>query len=373
MVDVLVVGHICLDIFPGFIGKVAFEPGRLIEVGPATLSTGGAVSNTGQALHKLGVKTGLSGKIGADLFGEAVCEILEGTGKGLGEGMIVASAESTSYSIVISLSGEDRMFLHAPGANDTFEASDVPDSALAGAKLVHFGYPTLMAGMYADGGRETVELLRRAKALGATTSMDVSLPDLAGPAAQADWHGILERTLPYTDLFLPSVDELHFCVDQADFRARLGESLSVDEIRMLTQRVHDMGAKVVCVKAGDRGLYLSSEGDFGRIGRARPENSKDWENIEIWAPCFEVVVAGTTGAGDATIAGLLMAWLRGMPPAEAARAAAAVGACCCESHDAVSGVPPWDVIRRRIASGWRTASVSLGPGWAERHGVFVPG
>ena len=54
---VVVAGHICLDIIPTFAqraGGVAelFNPGALIEVGPVVLSTGGAVSNTGLALHK---------------------------------------------------------------------------------------------------------------------------------------------------------------------------------------------------------------------------------------------------------------------------------------------------------------------------------
>ena len=44
----VVAGHICLDIIPQFDtllpGEFAslFQPGRLIEVGPAILSTGGA-------------------------------------------------------------------------------------------------------------------------------------------------------------------------------------------------------------------------------------------------------------------------------------------------------------------------------------------
>ena len=52
----VVAGHICLDIIPeiqalpagGF--NETFLPGHLLEVGPATLSTGGVVFNTGLAL-----------------------------------------------------------------------------------------------------------------------------------------------------------------------------------------------------------------------------------------------------------------------------------------------------------------------------------
>ena len=38
-----------------------FKPGQTVEAGPVVFSTGGTVSNTGLALHKLGVSTGLMG------------------------------------------------------------------------------------------------------------------------------------------------------------------------------------------------------------------------------------------------------------------------------------------------------------------------
>ena len=48
-----------------------FAPGRLLQIGPATFSTGGPVSNTGLALHRLGIATRLMGKVGDDLLGQA--------------------------------------------------------------------------------------------------------------------------------------------------------------------------------------------------------------------------------------------------------------------------------------------------------------
>ena len=115
-----------------------------------------------------------------------------------------------------------------------------------------------------------------------------------------------------------------------------------------------MGAKLVGVKAGSKGLYLASKSKLEGLGRATPANVADWKGIELWAPCFKVDVAGTTGAGDATVAGLLMAWLRSFSPTAAVRAATAVGACCCEQPDAVSGVRSWEETERRCQSGWAT-------------------
>ncbi|RYG41008.1 carbohydrate kinase family protein, partial [bacterium] len=75
---------------------------------------------------------------------------------------------------------------------------------------------------------------------------------------------------------------------------------------------------------------------------------------EIWEPCRKVEVAGTTGSGDATIAGFLFGWLQGWPLSECARAATATGAACCERPDATSGVPSWSDLSARLKGGWET-------------------
>jgi sugar/nucleoside kinase (ribokinase family) len=84
------------------------------------------------------------------------------------------------------------------------------------------------------------------------------------------------------------------------------------------------------------------------IGRAAPLSPQDWADRELWSPCFRVAVAGTTGAGDATIAGLLSGLLRGMSAEESLTAAVGVGACNVEAPDALSGVRTWEATQERI-------------------------
>src|ERR1700712_5211070 len=123
--EVVVAGHICLDVIPVLHGPANIEPGRLLEIGPAEMSTGGAVPNTGLTLHRLGVPVRLMAKVGDDLFGSAVLEALQARDPELAASMVVGAGETTSYSIVISPPGVDRCFLHCSGANDTFTADDV--------------------------------------------------------------------------------------------------------------------------------------------------------------------------------------------------------------------------------------------------------
>ena len=206
--DAVVAGHLCLDMIPAIPPQPAglaglLVPGKLSNIGPAVLSTGGPVSNTGVVLHKLGIRTQLMGKVGDDLFGMAIRRVIEGHGAGLADGMIVDPAVTSAYTIVVNVPGVDRMFLHHTGANDTFTADDIRYDVVAQARLFHFGYPPLMARMYSDDGAEVSEVFSRAKATGVTTSLDMALPDPASPAGRADWPAIIRKALPYVDVFLP--------------------------------------------------------------------------------------------------------------------------------------------------------------------------
>lgn len=376
--DALVAGHICLDFHPDLGGverepfDQSFRPGRLIYTGPAHFSTGGAVSNTGLALHRLGVATQLAGKLGADLFGQAVLQIVREQGHSLADGMQLDASANTSYSVLINYPGVDRIFLHCPGANDTFGAQDVPYARLAGARLFHFGYPPLMRRMYQEHGAELSEMFRRAKQTGVTTALDMAYPDPASEAGQADWRRILARTLPWVDIFLPSLEEILYMLRRETyFQLRAGGILAQatpELLSSLSAELLDWGAKLVVLKLGERGLYLRAASSLSAMGRAAPPDLTGWQGRELWSPCFRVQVVGTTGAGDATIAGFLAAFLRGLPPHEALTTAVAVGACNVEAADALSGILSWEETRARIEQGWQRHPLPLqSPGWE-----FVP-
>ena len=183
-------------------------------LGQTSISTGGAVANTGLALHRLGIETRLLARVGADQFGRTINKWSVRkktlTPPRLADGITISAETSTSYSVVISPPGSDRRFLHHPGANDDFCADDVRDKALRDSRLFHFGYPPLMARMFADDGVQLTELFRHVKSLELTTSLDMALPDLNSAAGHDNWLTILKNTLPHVDIFLPSLDEILF-------------------------------------------------------------------------------------------------------------------------------------------------------------------
>ncbi|MFP4356589.1 MAG: carbohydrate kinase family protein [Phycisphaerae bacterium] len=365
-IDCVVAGHICLDVTPEFktgaasVGEI-FRPGKLIEMGPATVSTGGPVSNTGFPLRRLGNAVQLMGKCGTDMFGRALIDAIRAEAPGAEAGMQAVDGEQTSYTVVVNPPGIDRIFLHCPGANDTFCAADIDLDSVARARLMHFGYPPLMAATYANGGAELVKIFESAKATGVTTSLDMAYPDPAGAAASADWNSILSRTLPHVDVFTPSIEELLLMLDRAEFDRRIatagqGEMLAVldaDLIASLGQRCIKLGAAVVMIKCGYLGIYVqtASPERLASAGRARPADCAAWAGRKLFQPSYLVEsIVSATGAGDCAIAAFLTGLLRGESLDNALRAAVAVGAQNLSAADSVTGVRSWQETLEQIAS-----------------------
>ncbi len=371
---IVVAGHICLDIIPSLsstapsLGEL-MQPGKLLEAGPVTLSTGGAVANTGLGLHKLGYPVRLMGKVGGDAFGDVLLALLRAHGPALADGMIRSEAAGTSYTVVISPPGIDRVFIHHPGANDDFDGTEIDVAGLSGAHVFHFGYPPLMRRLYSDDGSALAALLRKVRP--AVTSLDMAMPDPGAESGRANWRAILARALPETDLFLPSLDELAYML------GRKVDPRDASAVGALADEALGLGAAVVALKLGDHGLYLRTSGEAGRLTPLADSCGCDtaaWVGREIWAPCYETDVVGTTGAGDVTIAGFLGAVSEGRSPEECANLATAAGASACEAPDATGGVRSRAELDQRRHNGWRKRPLQPDGNrwqWDEAHQLWL--
>ncbi len=385
---VIVAGTIGLDIRPD-LSKVPegqfhtlLQPGKLIRVDGVGLTVGGAVGSAGLALHRLGTPVRLVGKVGMDPFGNVVGSLLAEVDKALAQDLVRDPSGATSYSIILNPPGFDRTFLHAPGVNDMFYASDLPRATLKEADLFHFGYPALMRSVYRGGGGELVSILQRVRREGLTTSLDFSLPDLSSAAARVDWPELLANSLPQVDLFVPSFEELVFMLDRETFDSLnaepdrpLQEAATPELLDRLSAEVLSYGVAALLVKLGPRGAYLRTAGAqaWEKGGRGLDGLGRDWQGRELWAPAFKVDLAGTTGAGSAASAGFLSSILRGESPETALRMANAAGAACLEGGTAREGVGPWEELRDRAQAGWETLPLDLAAeGWRkeEKNGLW---
>lgn len=305
MTGVAVVGHLCVDLRPQLPGPPVLEPGVLAQVGPAVVTLGGAVANTGRVVALLGVPVEGWGAIGRDDFGAIVRGHLARV-PGFRFHPEVVDA-GTAYTIVVEPPGTDRTFWHHPGTNALLDLARVD---LAGVDLLHFGYPSLMPGVCADAGDGLADLYSRAVAAGVVTSLDLAWVDPLTSAGAVDWPSFLQRVLPLVDVVSPSWADLASALDlPLEWDAARG--------RDLVEQLLDWGAGLVVLTAGEQGALLGAAGAdrLARLARYRLDVAT-WAGARTAASARPVDRIGTTtGAGDAATAALLVALREGRDPA----------------------------------------------------------
>ena len=364
---IVVAGHICVDLTPVFPPgekssvREALVPGRLLHMEGMDIHTGGAVSNTGLALKKLGAAVELMGKVGKDELGRLVLEIMKS--HGVEKGIVEDAGCTTSYTVALAIPGLDRIFLHNPGANDTYSRTDIREEGLKDAALFHFGYPPLMKKMYEKGGEELLQIFQMVKRKGIATSLDMAAVDADSDAGKADWREIIQKVMPYVDFFVPSAEELLFMMDREKYDALQKEAdgseilrvLDLDrDIKPLGEALIQMGAAVVLIKCGALGIYYrTASGERLKKAGELFKNTALWENREGFEKSYKPkrVLSGT-GAGDTTIAAFLLAALECYSLELCLHLAAATGASCVEAIDALGGLKSFEELLRKIHDGW---------------------
>lgn len=293
--DLLVVGDANPDlVLRGDVVPRFGQAEQLLEAADLTLGGSAAIVAAGAA--RLGLRTALVARVGADVFGELVLAALTARGVDVTR-VSVDLQHGTAVSVILSGS-DDRAILTLPGAVPHLQPGAVDDGTLAATRHVHvasfFLQPELARGLPA--------LLERARRAGCTVSLDTNWD----PAER--WEG-LEDVLPLVDVFLPNAAEL-LAVTQGDPRAedavdRAGRSLAAR-------------GPLVAMKDGAAG-------------------ARGWDlGGSTTAPGIADDVVDTTGAGDSFDAGFLWAWLDGRSFEECLRAAAVAGSLSTRSAGGTS-------------------------------------
>lgn len=308
MGDVIVAGHVCLDIIPGLPVPPSVRAGSLTHIGAMTLQTGGCVGNVAPDLAELNVPVRLAAALGEDDLATTLVALFKRRGLDVSHLRHVPDV-GTSYSIVIDAPEMDRSFWHYVGANECFDGADID---FRGAAILYLGYVTLLPRLYGDGGRGALELLQVARAAGVTTCVDAAVVDPQSPAASVDWLAVCDRLLPAVDICTPSIDDLE--------SLRIPESDRPRGPLEWGRWLVDRGAGAALVTDGAAGMCLVS-GSADRLTSAGaafpPAQAATWADLEMSCDAAPVDVRSTTGAGDAAAAGLLCALLQGAAPAEA--------------------------------------------------------
>jgi sugar/nucleoside kinase (ribokinase family) len=363
--DAVISGYTCVDLIPEFKkgGSAAgisefLTPGKLTEIEGLNFVLGGIVPNTGLAMKKFGKKIFLNGLVGDDFVGNIAKDWL---GKyDMAEGIETTKEAGTAFSIVIAPPGVDRIFLESPGCNQIFNTGNVNFDAIFQSRLFHFGYPPLLRRFYLNEGQQMVDLFSKVQRMGVVTSLDFSWPDQASESGKVNWTGIMKNTLPFVDIFVPSLDELlkiimpdRFDEIESDSGgADILDRIPVDLIRELGALIIDSGVKILLIKAGHRGAYLKTGEVVSineRSGFKLDENK--WNHCEFWCDAYKAdpeLMKTSSGAGDTAAAAFLSAILDSEDPEISIRLAAMAGRNNLYCNDILTDMGNWQDLREDI-------------------------
>ena len=306
MYDVTALGEVLID----FTEAGVSEGGqRLFEQNP-----GGAPANVLVALQHLGHPTAFIGKVGTDMHGAFLREVLEGEDIDC-TGLISDPNFFTTLAFVALAPTGERTFSFArkPGADTQLAPADLARDVIAATKVFHVGSLSLTDEPARSATLSAIDLAREA---GCTVSYDPNYRANLWPSAEAASKQ-MRSIVPSVDLMKISDEECELMTGVAD---------PAEAARLLVAQ----GVKVVVVTLGGSGALVCCAEGVREV------------------PGFPAEVVDTTGAGDSFWGGFLAAFVEsGLAPdavtlddaAAFARMGNAVASLCVRGRGGIPSMP----------------------------------
>ncbi len=330
-------GVSCLDLF---LYGTAPLPTResLSMVRETQYRAGGATSNTGRALVKLGMPTAFMTVLGDDPNGQIMLDQWRADGVDT-QYVLRTAAAGTSLSTLPVYDDGKRGVYFCPGTNDIMDLSNLfgPDrvylDVLRRMQVFHIGYPPLMRRLQ---GAALAELLGAVRETGVLVSLDTT------PVADdTTLYRMLGPALPVAHMFTPNVMEAAQTAGRftalaaraaaetqaSGVPAEIEDIITPAELDGIADFLLAQGLGIVVITLGSNGVYLATA-DAARL-REVPLASPAWAGQRVFVPAFRVDgPLNTTGAGDTFTAGILTGMCQGITSlrevAELAHAASAL-------------------------------------------------
>jgi sugar/nucleoside kinase (ribokinase family) len=230
-------------------------------------------------------------------------------------------SERTSYTHVYNVKGTaQRTFFHYRGANRLFGSETIALDQLPVA-LFHLGYPLLLDAMdQPDAEYKTVaaRFLREVQSRGIRTSVDLVSLD----------------TDRYSEIVHPALKYTNFCIIN-DFEAekvsgvplRTGNRILPENLKSAAKAILECGVNEAVVIHFPEGAYLLAQ-----------------DGSEILQPSLQLpdgFIAGSTGAGDSSCAGMLYGIHQGWSYGKSLRFAVCAGGMNLSDLTTTGGIKPW--------------------------------
>lgn len=297
-IDVACVGILVADILSDVLPRLP-DPGELISVKEIYLATGGCASNTAVSLTKIGLKAGVIGKVGNDIFGDFVVNYLKENGVDIST-VSRSKEKATSKTIILLTTNEDRRFIHNFGANADFGLDDIDLDYVSQAKALYVGGYLVLPRLDQS---SLIKLFKLAKEKNILTFLDVVVPE-----PDPDLINQCKEVFLYTDYFLPNQDEARILTGEEDPESQAEVFLKYNP------------EMVVVITMGREGALIRTK------------------NKVIRSKVYKVNIVDPSGGGDAFDAGFIFGVLEGWNMEKILQFASAMGASAVTAIGCTTGV-----------------------------------
>lgn len=277
----------------------------------------GAETNTLIGLAKLGHQAGWISRVGKDEFGCAILSFVRGEGVDVSQ--VKQSADASTGIFFKEIVSEKNVRIHyyrKHSAASLLAPQDIDEDYIAQSKYL---YITGITPALSESCRDMIfYAIDIAHKNGVQIVFDPNVRRKLWDDESA--RKTLLRIAEKSDIILPGISEGEFL-------------FNVNHHKEIAQLFHQLGAKVVVVKLGEKGAYYSADHESGHIPAARIEH-----------------VVDPVGAGDGFAAGLLSGLLDNLQMKQAVARACAVGAMVTTVNGDVEGLPDRDALETFIRS-----------------------
>lgn len=260
-----------------------------------TEACGGSAANTAVALARLGCKVGFIGKVAGDHEGKLQIDCFKT--EGVDTNGIIEAPKGKSGSVLgfVDKKGARALYINS-GVNDTIESREIKADYVSQTKFLHL---TSFVGENS---------FRSQKKLLGSLPSDVKISFDPGSVYAQKGFSAIEPIIRRSHVLMPNARELELLTEETDYCR--GADLLIE-----------MGVKIVAVKLGSNGCYVTDGHERLRI-----------------AP-FKVKVVDTTGAGDAFCAGFLYGLINDKDLEECGQLGNFVASRCVMQMGARAGLP----------------------------------
>lgn len=285
------------------VGEPLFE---LSNVGPGkwNAGVGGDVSNVAVAAARQGTRSTILTQLGDDDFAAEIRNFWAAEGVNDAYAPTLAGAETGMYFITHDAGEHKFEYRRSGSAASQVRPEDLSEEAFGNAAIVHLSG---ISQAISPSARATTErAIAIAKKKGIRVSYDPNLRLKLWPLEEA--RKVILDTVRKVDIFLPGLD---------DARILTGMEEPVDIVRFFA----DLGAPIIALTMGGRGVLAANEGDMRFI------------------PSPRVDAVDATGAGDCFDGAFLSQLINEHSVFDAATYAATAAAISVQGHGAAKSIP----------------------------------